>query len=156
MAERLGAAVVMIRHLNKGTHPNPLYRGGGSIGIIGAARMAFLVAKDLQDEERRVLATTKNNLAKPPASLLFRVEEADNGAARVTWLGKSEASAKDLLATPHDQEQADARSEAMEFLNDILSDRPVPAEDVLREAEDAGISESTLRRAKKHLGVMAY
>jgi hypothetical protein len=156
MAERLGAAVVVIRHLNKGTHPNPLYRGGGSIGIIGAARMAFLVAKDPQDEERRVLATTKNNLAKPPASLLFRVEEADNGAARVTWLGKSEASAKDLLATPHDQEQADARSEAMEFLNDILSDRPVPAEDVLREAEDAGISESTLRRAKKHLGVMAY
>jgi hypothetical protein len=156
MAERLGAAVVVIRHLNKGTHPNPLYRGGGSIGIIGAARMAFLVAKNPQDEERRVLATTKNNLAKLPASLQFRVEEADNGAARVVWLGESGASAKDLLATPHDQEQAEARNEAMEFLNDILSDGPVPAEDVLRGAEDGGISESTLRRAKKHLGVIAF
>jgi hypothetical protein len=156
LAERTGACVVVVRHLNKAPGNNPLYRGGGSIGIIGAARMAFVVGKDPQDENRRVLASTKNNLAKPPKSLMFTLEEAESGAVRVNWLGDSEVSAKDLLATPQDKEYADALSEAVEFLNDALANRPVPARDIIRDAEDAGISEKTLRRAKKLLGVVAY
>jgi RecA-family ATPase len=38
MAERTGVAVILVRHLNKMPGGNPLYRGGGSIGIIGAFR----------------------------------------------------------------------------------------------------------------------
>src|SRR5829696_4685746 len=156
LAERTGACVLVVRHLNKAPGNNPLYRGGGSIGIIGAARMAFVVGKDPQDDNRRVLATTKNNLAKPPKSLMFTLEEAEGGAVRVNWLGESEVSAKDLLATPQDHEHADARSEAVEFLNDVLANGPMPASDIIRNAEDASIAEKTLRRAKKLLGVMAY
>jgi hypothetical protein len=148
--------VLVVRHLNKAPGNNPLYRGGGSIGIIGAARMAFVVGKDPQDENRRVLASTKNNLAKPPKSLMFTLEEAENGAVRVNWLGESEVSAHQLLATPREEEHADARGEAVEFLNDTLADGPVPASDIIEDAEDAGISEKTLRRAKKLLGVIAY
>src|SRR5215208_4763923 len=156
LAERTGAAVLVVRHLNKASANNPLYRGGGSIGIIGAARMAFVVGKDPQDENRRVLASTKNNLAKLPKSLMFTLEEAGNGAVRVNWLGDSEVSAHQLLATPREEEHADARSEAVEFLSDVLADGPVAASQVKEEAEDAGISERTLWRAKKVLGVMAY
>jgi len=156
LAERTGACVLVVRHLNKAPGNNPLYRGGGSIGIIGAARMALVVGKDPQDEHRRVLASTKNNLAKLPKSLMFTLEEAGNGAVRVNWLGDSEVSAHQLLATPREEEHADARSEAVEFLSDVLADGPVAASQVKEEAEDAGISERTLWRAKKVLGVMAY
>jgi hypothetical protein len=72
------------------------------------------------------------------------------------WLGHSEVSAKDILATPQDQEHADARSEAVEFLNEVLGDGPVAASQVKEEAEDADISERTLARAKKAVGVMSY
>jgi hypothetical protein len=156
LAERTGAAVLVIRHLNKAAANNPLYRGGGSIGIIGAARMAFVVGKDPQDENRRVLASTKNNLAMPPTSLMFGLEEAESGSVLVNWLGQSEVSAKDLLATPQDHEHADARSEAVEFLNEVLADGPLPAKQVIEEADDAGIAEKTLRRAKKLLDVIVY
>jgi AAA domain len=156
LAERTGACVLVVRHLNKAPGNNPLYRGGGSIGIIGAARMAFVVGKDPQDENRRVLASTKNNLAKPPKSLMFTLEEAESGTVRVNWLGESEVSARQLLATPREEEHTDARSEAVEFLNDTLADGPVPASDIIADADDAGISEKTLRRAKKLLGVVAY
>ena len=156
LAERTGAAVLVVRHLNKAAANNPLYRGGGSIGIIGAARMAFVVGKDPQDEDRRVLASTKNNLAMPPTSLMFSLEEAEGGAVRVDWLGDTDVSAKDLLATPQDQEHADARSEAVEFLSDVLANGPVPSTEIIQDAEDAGIAEKTLRRAKKLLGVVAY
>src|SRR5215218_10051098 len=37
MAARTGAAVLIVRHMNKSGGSSPLYRGGGSIGIVGAA-----------------------------------------------------------------------------------------------------------------------
>jgi hypothetical protein len=156
LAEKTGACVLVVRHLNKAPGNNPLYRGGGSIGIIGAARMAFVVGKDPQDENRRVLASTKNNLARSPRSLMFTLEEAESGAVRVTWLGESEISAQLLLATPREEDHADARSEAAEFLSYVLASGPVAAKQVKEEAEDAGISDRTLARAKKTVGVITY
>src|SRR5262249_44356010 len=72
LAERTQAAVLVVRHLNKlGSVSEPLYRGGGSIGIIGAARSALLVAKHPQDPGRRVLARTKGNLSAQPQALSY-------------------------------------------------------------------------------------
>jgi hypothetical protein len=155
LAERTGASILVVRHLNKAAANNPLYRGGGSIGIIGAARMAFVVGKDPQDENHRVLASSKNNLAKPPKSLTFALEEAE-GTVRVKWLGESEVSAHQLLATPRDEEHADAKKEAVQFLNEVLADGAVASSQVKEEAEEAGISERTLWRARKVLGVLSY
>jgi RecA-family ATPase len=66
MAERTGAAIVLVRHLNKTPGGNPLYRGGGSIGLIGAARSELVVGRHPDDDELRVLAGQKNNLSLPP------------------------------------------------------------------------------------------
>src|SRR5205807_2386168 len=41
IAQRTGVAILVIRHLNKLTGGPSLYRGGGSIGIVGAARSAL-------------------------------------------------------------------------------------------------------------------
>ena len=154
MAERTGAALQVVRHLSKSEGTSPIYRGGGSIGIIGAARMGALVAKDPNDEERRVLAPTKNNLAVHPKSLLYGLEEADNGAVRVIWAGESDYLASDLLQSVR-VDRADARREAEDFLKTLLSDGPVPKATVEEEAKAANISPGTLRRAKTSLGMIA-
>jgi hypothetical protein len=154
MAERTGVAVQVVRHLSKSEGTSPIYRGGGSIGIIGAARMGALVAKDPKDEERRVLAPTKNNLAVHPKGLLYDLEEADNGAVRVIWAGASDYLASDLLQSAR-VDRADALREAEDFLVSLLSDGPVPKATVEEEAKAANISPGTLRRAKSSLGVIA-
>jgi hypothetical protein len=87
---------------------------------------------------------------------MFALEGTESGAVRVKWLGETEVSAKELLATSQAEENAGARSEAVEFLNDVLSDGPVAAGRVKEEAQDAGISERTLARAKKKLEVKSY
>jgi hypothetical protein len=153
MAERTGVALQVVRHLSKSEGSSPIYRGGGSIGIIGAARMGALVAKDPKDEERRVLAPTKNNLAIHPKSLLYSLEEADNGAVTVIWAGESEYSASELLQAVR-VDRADARREAEDFLETLLSDGSVPKVGVEEEARAANISPGTLRRAKTSLGVI--
>ena len=142
-----------MRHLTKAAGGNTLYRGGGSIGIIGAARAGLVVAEDFEDPERRILAANKHNLSRAAPSLVFRVEAAPNGAARVAWGGTSSLSAGDILREPVDPEQRSALSEAKEFLLEELADGPVAAELAKKDARAAGVSERTLKRAKRALGV---
>jgi hypothetical protein len=154
MAERLGVAVLIVRHLNKSGGSQSIYRGGGSIGIIGAARCAFLVAKDPDDENKRVLAGIKNNWAPMPTSMSFHIEGVGNGS-KIIWGGESKHGADTLLSIPSSPEERGALDEARDFLSDQLSDGPVESKTILKNARAVGIADKTLHRAKKALGVSA-
>lgn len=71
VAERTGATIVVLRHLTKSPGGAAIYRGGGSIGIVGAARSALLAAVDPDDDTgtRRVLAAIKCNLGPLSAAM---------------------------------------------------------------------------------------
>ena len=122
LAERTGVAIVVIRHLNKALGGDPLYRGGGSIGIIGAARSGLLVAKDPDDPSglRRILASSKCNLAVQPLALAYHLESYGD-AVRVVWEGETGHTAAGLLAIPTGSEDRSAIDEAKGFLRDVLS-----------------------------------
>jgi hypothetical protein len=153
LAEQTGAAVVALRHLTKGQGGSAIYRGGGSIGIIGAARSALLVAKDPEEDAQRVLAMVKSNLCREAPSLSYHIEEAENAVSRIVWDGQSSYTADELVSSPRDPEERTAIDEAKDFLRDLLAEGGQLARDVHREAREAGISERTLSRAKSALGV---
>ena len=159
MAERLGCSIVILRHLNKSIGSSPLYRGGGSIGIAGAARSVLLVAKDPDDEteSRRIVASVKSNLSAPAPALAYRVESGANGHPYLVWEGATDHTANQLLAMLSDDrgERRDAVEEAVSFLEDALGAGPRPTRDVLRDARANGISEAAIRRARKALGITA-
>jgi hypothetical protein len=156
----MGVAIVVVRHLKKGNDPNPLYRGGGSIGIIGAARIGLLVAPDPEDANRRVLAVNKCNVARKAPSLSFCVHEGqietNKGlafVARIEWLGESPHDARSILAEPESEEERTKLDQACEVLAQILASGSVESEDATRQAKKAGIAERTLERGKARLGV---
>ena len=157
LAEATGATIVLIRHLNKQAGGNPLYRGGGSIGIIGAARMGLLVAPDPDaleaDETRRVFAVIKSNLAPKPASLAFRLVTAENHVSRVEWGGVSPHRAAALVQVPADPDERHERDEARDVLDDLLAAGAKPAKDVRRQTDAAGLAWRTVRRAADELHV---
>ena len=132
-----------------------LLRGGGSIGIIGAARAGLIVGCDPDDPNRRVLALSKSNLAPDTrSSLIYRVEtDAEYDVGRLRWLGTCDRTARDLLAT--DQDPTGAVGDAASILREFLEDGPQLATEAKRYCRDAGISGRTLDRAKKFLGVHA-
>ena len=153
LADESGAAILVVRHLNKGSG-KAMYRGGGSIGISGAARAVHLVAPDPDDESRRLLACVKSNLAMKPPTIAYRlVSDELHGVARVRWEGTTGHTADQLVQQADDE--GHPRNEAVEFLRDVLSFEPTPAKDVIREAKGVGISERTLHRAKQQLRVIA-
>jgi hypothetical protein len=156
LAEETGAAVALVRHLNKAGGANAVYRGGGSIGIIGAARSALLLAKDPSDPSgnRKVMAREKGNLAPAWNSLAYELASSEeHGCARVRWLGESAQTAATLLAVPASSEEVTAIDEAAAFLRDALADGPVAQKQIGDEGRKIGISEKTLRRAKKDINV---
>ncbi len=155
MAERTGAAVLLVRHLNKASGGNPLYRGGGSIGIIGAARCGLLVGVHPEDENKRVLAGQKSNLSPMPDSLAYRITTATNESARIEYAGRTEAKADTLLSTPADAEERSALGDAIQFLRDELKDGPMWAKSISERARKLDISEASLRRAKGALNVQS-
>jgi hypothetical protein len=155
MASRTGAAVVVVRHMNKG-QGSALYRGSGSIGIVGAARAGLLVAPDPDDEGRRVLAVSKSNLGPKASSLAYRIVEDERyKVARVVWDGASKHTAADLVRPRVDEDEAPALAEAVRVLKEILADGPLAAGNVKRMAATAGVAERTLQRARHALGVTA-
>jgi archaellum biogenesis ATPase FlaH len=100
LAERTKCAILIIRHLNKGNSPNSLYRGAGSIGIIGAARMGLIVVRDPNDEQRCILATNKNNLSKHASHLIYQIGENEQRIPSTQWLGEIHDTVANLLRPP--------------------------------------------------------
>jgi hypothetical protein len=161
-AERTGAAIVLVRHLNKSPSANPLYRGLGSVGIIGAARSGLLLARDPDDPRRRILALSKGNLTRPPASLAFRLEDVPGSqVARVVWDGESPWTATELLDVnvqkmANGNEPQSAVAAARAWLRETLAAGPRPASELRQEAAARGIGYGSLTAARKAEGVTAH
>lgn len=166
LAARLLVAVVVVRHLNKNSREgNSLYRGGGTIGIVGAARSSLVVARDPEDTppaRRRIVAINKNNLAPDDApSLAYHIEVRPIPVAGdvpyVVWEGPHHATASDLLsAGPADRAErsAPARERAEEFLREMLASGPKVCDDVRKRADLLHIKEKTLRLGRERLGIV--
>jgi hypothetical protein len=156
VAEATGAAIMIVRHLRKSAG-SAIYRGGGSIGIIGAARSSLIVARDPEDEHGRFLALAKGNLGPPMPTLRWRLVDV-GGVARVQWDGVAEGVTADDLAMPPtapNMEERDCVEQAAAVLRELLAAGPMPAQQVQRHVIDmVGCSQRTIERARKQVGVI--
>ncbi|MDD3531025.1 MAG: AAA family ATPase [Candidatus Pacebacteria bacterium] len=154
LAADFGVAVVVVQHLNKNSGDNAMYRSMGSIGFVAAARAAYIVTKDKDNQERRLVMPIKNNLAKDTLGLAYSVVEASNRAPMLVWESEAVTITADEALGRSDSDEEKTKIEwAIQVLEVVLADGPVAATEVNREARQAGISQSTLHRAKDKLGV---
>ncbi|HEY7117512.1 MAG TPA: AAA family ATPase [Tepidisphaeraceae bacterium] len=157
MLTRARAAGLALRHLNKATGMASLYRGGGSIGIIGAARFGLLIARDPEDEtgKRRILAVQKANIGEDDApSLVYRLAPVPGtDVARVVWEGESALRAHALTAGPVDESERSIVDEARAWLIEVLGGGSLSAKELRRQATEDGIAWRTVERAKTQAGI---
>ena len=150
VAERTNSGILLVGHLNKSSGTKAAYRGLGSIDIINSVP-SVLYLGDLEDGIRAVVPGKSNlgELADPQAFSLSKAEG-------FCWLGKCDATLDDILNRKRGKDggfENPKSAEAAEFLQDILSGGAMPASEVFAEAESAGISQITLKRAKAAAGV---
>ncbi len=163
LAAKHGAAVVCVSHMNKSAGSEALMRVMGSIAFVAAARAAFIVAKDPENETRRLFLPMKNNIGNDQTGLAFTVQLALVKSAaglietsNVVWEAEAVTTTADEAMTLRgDPGERDAVDEAKDFLRGLLADGPVTSKQIRADAEGAGHSWPTIRRAQKALGIKA-
>ncbi|MDX1964619.1 MAG: AAA family ATPase [Pirellulales bacterium] len=152
LAQRTGAAVVLIAHLNKSGGANALYRTSGSISIIGMARTAWVVTKDPEDQTNRLILPMKSNLAAEVFGLGFKIID-----SQVAWGTEPvKCTADDALERrPSRGRPGKASEEAKSFLREALQFGPQESSELEAMAEARGISQRTLWRVKGDLEIVS-
>ena len=150
LAEQYNCAVVLVGHMNKMQKTRSLYRGLGSIDLTAAARSVLLIARDPSHPENRVITQIKNSLAQEGERVAFTLDE----DGKVKWLGKYEITMEELLGQENRGNTRQSEAEAL-ILEMMPETGVIAAKDVIEEAKRRGISDRTITRCRKILGIRA-
>jgi AAA domain/Bifunctional DNA primase/polymerase, N-terminal len=164
MAARREVAVVIVTHLNKSSGSKALSRITGSLAYVALARVAWLVARDPDDPERRLFLSIKNNLAPEPPGLSYRI---DRATTRIAWGdGPVTMTANEALRANEDQDKSRDRDgaaprlgraeEARAFLVEALADgKEFSHDELITMAAARGIAKNAIFEARGPAGVRA-
>ncbi len=157
LAGETSAAFLLVRHLNKDGNLRALYRGGGSIAFTASARSVLVVEKHPDNDSMYVLAAVKHNLSRAAESVAYYIQPDPKNpdVPVVAWGDPVDIDVATLLAGPDSRKDAPARKEAERFIRELLADGPMDSELAKKHADAAGISPSTLKKAKASLGVLS-
>lgn len=155
VAERTGTAILGLTHPPKGSS-DPVTAAIGSTAWTAIPRITWVLGLDPEDETRRVVRVGKTNYAAPTSGLAFTIEDDDTyEVGYVTKLAASAIAAEDITAatpTPGDRTE---RGEARELVRSILASGPMDTPDVLKLTRAAGLSDTTVKRARSDLKVIS-
>jgi AAA domain-containing protein len=155
VAAASGACILLVRHLRKSGGANAIYRGSGSIGIMGAVRTGLMIARHPEEPELRVMTICKTNIGPPGHSLGYRlVRNETTGQTAIEWAGRLDITADDLFgAGVPVRAISRTRERAVEWLRGFLSNGKRRAKEVEEAAVAVGIPLRTLERVKTTAGV---
>ena len=160
--ERTGATILGIIHVNKTATSDPLTSVMGSRAFSAVARAVLYVIREGED---RLLCFPKSNLGPEVSSIRFGIKSAtldardpkDNSeitTSQIVWKGDDVRSASDVLADQASTKKTGPKERAIKFLRSRLSKEPTDSKTVKEEAREGGISERSLQRARRELGVV--
>ena len=161
VADRTGASILGLIHVNKGQSTDPLNMVMASKAFTAVARAVLFVMVDPDTDGQRLLGAPKNNLGRDDLpTLTFQIDSAhvadtDEGpvwTGRVKWLGETERSIHEALDSAGEGSDArTATAEAGEWLVDYLTSQGGEADskDIKAAGGKAGHSIDALKRARK-------
>ena len=169
-AQETGCIVIILRHWSKKTGQGAVNRASGSVGISASARSQLTISRHPHDpDERRILSIGKANHARRTVknqSIGYRIIESTEypGQPIVDWDYQwTNLTAEQIVTkldtikrTAGEKDGSYALEDAKQWLLKIIKDGPRRSSELIEEAKEDGISERTLKRAKKALNIAAF
>jgi hypothetical protein len=153
LAEKYNVALLCVLHMNK-SQGKAIYRASGSIAFGAAPRAVFCVAKDPDNDERRLFFPVKTNLARPPKGLAYSFDQ----AGKLIWESQPlDVDPEDVLGDSASATDREERIDAEEFLNEVLKPgETMSAVDLFRDARQNQLSERQVKYACRRLGIRSH
>lgn len=167
LAGAMRCALLGITHFSKGTGGrDPVERLTGSLAFGALARVVLVAAKHQEEGEDgrivRLFCRAKSNIGPDDGGFEYDLHQAELKthpgifASAVLWGEAVEGAARELLATADatgDDGEGGTLADAKRFLTDLLSDGPMRAGDVFKNADGAGYSKRSIQRAANAIKV---
>ncbi|UCC97405.1 MAG: AAA family ATPase [Phycisphaerales bacterium] len=144
-------AIVGVSHLSKNQGAKAIYRTMGSLAFAAAARAVWVVTRDRDNPDRRLLTPVKANLSLDPGGLAYSIID----GAVAFEPDRIEITTDEALG-PEPGGGFGAVEAAKEFLAECLKDGPVLSVELHKQARAYGLSERTLTRAKRMMEVRSF
>ncbi len=157
LAQETGAMILLIVHLNKRTDGGAQQRFSGSTAWTAAPRVGFMAIEDPLTKQRFMLPV-KNNVGDDRLGYQYRIAEKlipyghdTIKSSYVVWDQTTTRPVSELIAPkkPRGSVVDDARG----FLEQELADGPLPVDQIKSSAQAAGITWSSVTRAKKEIPI---
>ena len=145
VAKSTGAAIVLVGHLNKSEGSKDIHRGFGSADIAASVRSILMVEMDKKDRENRWVRTIKSNFDESDYTPVRLVLDADR---RLSFVEYEEDNDEEPA-------QTSKTKRAMDILEEMLMDGPVPVSEIHAVMADEGIGDKTAQRARQRLGAVS-
>ena len=155
-ASSYNCAIVLVGHLNKRAGSNELYRGLGSIDLVAAARSVIQVDSNEDDGNIRILKHIKSSLAPKGADIPFAIDP----FGRINWQANgmeidNSNPIPENMNPIEDNGKKSKQEIAVDIIRKILANGPVEASVVEKQLIEAGVSERTMKIAKKTISVIS-
>jgi putative DNA primase/helicase len=165
LAGQLGAAVIGISHYTKGTQGrDPTERVTGSLAFGALARLVLATGrKEGEDGPQLVMVRAKSNIGPQGGGWAYELRQGELdgrpaiSASSVHWRESLTGDARSILGEVEgdDSEERTERSEAAEWLAEVLAAGAMPAREVEKLAKLAGYCWRTVQRARSAAGAVA-
>lgn len=167
LAASMRCALLGITHFSKGTGGrDPVERLTGSLAFAALARVVLIAAKHQEEREDgrvvRLFCRAKSNIGPDDGGFEYDLREAELNdhpgifASSVQWGRPVDGAARELLAAAEafsGDGEGGTLSDEKRFLRDLLKDGPLPTKTIQSDADGAGFSWASIRRAQKPLGI---
>jgi len=158
LAQETGAMILLIVHLNKRTDGSAQQRFSGSTAWTAAPRVGYMVLEDPVNKQRFMLPV-KNNIGDDRLGYQYHIAEKlihfggqTFKSSYIVWDQTTKRSVGELIAPPKTIKNS-VVDDAKLFLEDELSKKSLPVEQIKASAKAAGISWPSVNRAKKAMAI---
>lgn len=149
VAEKHRCAIVLVGHMNKSQNGKSLYRGLGNIDITAIVRSVLMVERDEDDPKIRYMFPIKSSLAVEGDAIAFKFDRRHG----FQWIGPC---AHKHFEETEEEVQENKVETAERILKNLLMERDMPSTQIINLTAQVGISERTINKVKKKLGITSY
>jgi hypothetical protein len=160
--EATRAAFIGIIHNNKRGDADAIGKILGASSVVGVSRAVWGFAKDKEKKGEFFMSLVKGNLARKRDGMKYQIIDAfvlidgkNEILPRIEWLGESEESADEVMAKNKNVGEGKDKKHgvAVALIESALKVAPRLARDMYALGEKQGLSDMTMKRAYRELGV---